>query len=132
MTDDRAAIRRLKHEYCYAIDGGRYGAWTELFTEDGRFVRANGDTYEGHEELYEFAADGFGPLFEQSAHVVTNPVIDVDGDAATGRWYLLLLTETPDGDVAVTQSKYEDEYVRVDGEWRIAESVLSGGIHASL
>ncbi|GGL64914.1 nuclear transport factor 2 family protein [Halocalculus aciditolerans] len=132
MVNEARLIRDLKHEYCYAIDGGRYAVWSELFTEDGRFVRANGDVYEGHDELYGFAADGFDDLFARSAHVVTNPVIDVANGEATGQWYLLLWGETPDGDVTVTQAKYEDRFERVDGEWRIAEVNVRGGIELSV
>lgn len=122
--DDERAIERLKHEYCFAIDDGRYEEWASLFTDDGRFVRGSGDTFEGYDELHEFASEQFDPLFETVTHVVTNPVVNVDGDEATGRWYLLFVYETEDGAVGWTQARYEDEYRRVDGEWRIAESTV--------
>jgi len=116
------AIRQLKHEYCFAIDGGRYEEWASLFTDDGRFVRGSGDSYEGFDELHEFASEQFDPLFETVTHVVTNPVVDVDGNEATGRWYLLFIYETGEGEVGWTQARYEDEYRQVESEWRIAES----------
>jgi uncharacterized protein (TIGR02246 family) len=118
------AIERLKGEYCFAIDDGRYEEWASLFTEDGRFVQGSDDAFEGYDELYEFGSELFDPLFETVTHVVTNPVIEVDGDEATGQWYLMFIYETSDGDVGWNQARYEDEYRRVDGEWRIAESVV--------
>lgn len=120
--EDIHAIQRLKHEYCFAIDGGEYEAWPGFFTDDGRFVRDNGDTYEGHDELYAFASEEFDEIFDRTVHAVTNPVIDVAGDEATGRWYLLLFYETAAGDVGWTQATYDDQYRNVDGEWRISES----------
>ncbi|MFB6169571.1 MAG: nuclear transport factor 2 family protein [Haloarculaceae archaeon] len=126
--EDVAAIQRLKHEYCYAIDGGDYEEWASLFTEDGRFVRDNGDTFEGHDELYGFASEGFDEAFDHSAHVVTNPVIDVDGDEATGNWYLLLFYENADGGAGWTQAMYDDEYRKVDGEWKVAASQVTYGV----
>lgn len=125
---DVRAIQRLKYEYCFTIDGGRYEEWASLFTEDGRFVRDNGDVYEGHDELYAFASEGFDEAFTQSAHVVTNPLIEVAGDEAVGEWYLVLFHETPDGESGWTQAKYEDEYRKVDGEWRVSESTVSYGV----
>lgn len=116
------AIRRLKHEYCYAIDGGRYEEWASLFTEDGRFVRGSDDVFEGYDELYAFASEQFDPLFETVTHLVTNPLVRVGGEEATGRWYLVFVYETGDGEVGWTQARYEDAYRHVDGEWRIAES----------
>ena len=127
-TEDVHAIQRLKHEYCFAIDGGDYERWASLFTEDGRFVRDSGETFEGHEEIHAFASEGFDAAMDHSAHVVTNPVVDVEGDTATGRWYLLLFYRDADGNEGWRQATYEDEYRRVDGEWRIAESSIDYGL----
>ncbi|GAB3022574.1 nuclear transport factor 2 family protein [Natronobiforma cellulositropha] len=124
---DARAIERLKHEYCFTIDSGAYDAWVSLFTDDGRFVRGDVDVYEGTDELAAFATEVFDAAFERSAHLVTNPVVEVDGDEATGRWYLLLLAQTEDG-VSFTQARYDDTFRRVDGEWRIAEVAITYGI----
>lgn len=119
------AIRRLKHEYCFAIDSGRYEEWASLFTEDGRFSTGPEDTIEGHEELLAFASEEFDETFETTTHIVTNPVIDVDGSEASGRWYLLFIFVTGDGSVSWSQARYDDRYRRVDGTWRIAESSVT-------
>ena len=126
--EDVHAIQRLKHEYCFAIDGGDYERWASLFTDDGRFVRDSGEAFEGHEALHGFASERFDAAMEHSAHVVTNPLIDVDGDTATGQWYLLLFYTDADGTDGWTQARYDDEYRRVDGEWRIAESSIDYGV----
>ena len=128
--EDTHAIQRLKHEYCYAIDDGRYEDWASLFTEDGRFVRANGDTFVGRDELREFAEGGFHRAFECPAHIVTNPVIDVDGDEATGRWYLLCLHRTDADEPGWVQARYDDEYRRVGDEWKIAEAAVTVGLRS--
>ena len=115
-------IQRLKHEYCFAIDEGRYADWASLFTEDGRFIRGSGEVVEGYDELYEFGSEQFDARFETVAHVVTNPVVEMDGVEATSRWYLTFQYETTDGEVGWTQGRFEDVHRQVDGEWRIAES----------
>lgn len=127
MWDERLAIRRLKHEYCHAVDGGNYETWVALFTEDGTFERAGADPIEGREALYGMIADEFDEAFEYTAHVVTNPVVDVDGDAATGRWYVTLFYEESDGTVGWNQGVYEDTYRRVDGQWLHADVFVRFG-----
>lgn len=131
-TADRHTIRRLKYDYCDAIDAGRYEEWAALFTDDGVFRRANGDAYTGTDELHAFAVEGFDAAFEFAAHTLTNPRIDVDGDEATGTWYLLLFYRTADGEEGFRQGKYTDRYEQVDGEWRIAETEISYGLRVGL
>lgn len=128
---DELAIHRLKHEYCYAIDDGHYDDWVSLFTRDGRFVRDGDASYEGHEELGEMA-EGFAAAFDHSAHVVSNSVIDVDGESATGRWYLLLFYRLADGEEGWRQGVYTDCYRLVDGAWKIEETAVSYGIENQL
>jgi SnoaL-like domain len=49
---------------------------------------------------------------------VTNPRIEVDGDLASGEWYLLQPATREPGTQAVwLAAVYHDEYVRVDGKW---------------
>lgn len=126
-AEDREAIRRLKHEYCYLIDDGDYEEWVDLFTDDGQFSLGE-TTFAGHDELYEFATERFDSVYETTAHVVSNPLIDVEGDEATGRWYLMLAYRTPDGEVGWKQTTYEDEYRKVDGEWKIVSSASIANI----
>lgn len=127
-TSDVQAIRRLKHEYCFLIDEGHYEEWADLFTEDGQFTSSQGGTYENPDEIEAFAASDFDAAFDETAHIVTNPVIDVDGDEATGRWYLVLCYRTNEGETGWIQTSYEDVYRKVDGEWKIASSVSRAGI----
>lgn len=129
--EDVRDIERLKHESCFALDDGRADEWAALFTEDGRFVRDDGTTYEGREALRRFVS-GFDGTFAHTAHVVTNPAVHVDGDAASGRWYLLLFYRTTAGDVGMTQAQYDDTYRRVDGAWSIKQSTLSYGLSRDL
>ena len=51
-------------------------------------------------------------------HMVLNPVIEVDGDEATGTWYLFQPCTYAEGNQAVWGSaRYDEEYVKVDGRW---------------
>jgi len=123
---DTLAIVQLKNEYCHRIDSGDYAGWADLFTEEGTFA-AGEEPIEGREALQSFGENVFDEQYERTAHVVTNPVVEVDGDRAAGRFYLRFVTEDPDGEVGWRHSHYEDELRRVDGEWRFESvSVLPG------
>jgi hypothetical protein len=57
------------------------------------------------------------PTLTFSRHFFVNPRIDVEGDAATGRWDLLSPCRRPDG-TSYWMCGYEDDsYTRVEGVW---------------
>lgn len=56
-------------------------------------------------------------------HQVMSPYIEVDGDKAKGTWYVFgpCTAITPQGEVPFwMQGRYDNEYVRVDGEWKFS------------
>ena len=51
--------------------------------------------------------------------MVMNPIIEVDGDTAKGKWYFLGALTAAEGNQALWSSlRYDEEYVRVNGEWK--------------
>jgi hypothetical protein len=122
---DREAIKELRYQYCYrwdtAVDTDEF---LDLFTEDAVFDLTEAETvgraYEGHEGVAEFYDDRHGEDREFDAHHVHNPVIDIDGDTATGKWYFEVPT-TMDGEAGWIQGVYDETYERVDGEWKFSE-----------
>lgn len=58
--------------------------------------------------------------------MVLNPIIEVDGDKAKGTWYLFQACTYAEGNRAVWGSaRYDEEYVRMNGEWRFASLKLT-------
>jgi ketosteroid isomerase-like protein len=117
-----AGIVRTLHRYGHAIDAGDEATWVDLFTADGEFqVRGpnNGSyTIAGREELKAFAARHSRRPEALHQHVVTQPVIDVDGDRAIciSRFFVIVMDgERP---VVRTFGTYHDQLVREDGQWR--------------
>jgi hypothetical protein len=51
---------------------------------------------------------------------ILNAVVDVDGDAATGRLYICELRHTQQGEWSQAYGLYRDDYRRREGSWRIA------------
>jgi hypothetical protein len=52
-------------------------------------------------------------------HLVMNPVIEVNGDKAKGRWYIFEPVTFAEGQQAGwLAGAYDDDYVQVDGRWK--------------
>lgn len=113
---DRLDIYELRGRYSRAIDYDNYSDATEIFTDDA-VVEYPDTTLQGGEEIATFwRAD---PEYEYSQHTVQMPSIRIDGETATGDWYLLVFYVAPDGTEGAIMGRYTDEYRRVDGEWKI-------------
>lgn len=125
---DWVEILQLKYEYCYAVDAGNYEAWAATFTEDGRFVHGDSNPVVGRTAIAGYGREEIDSTIEAMTHIPLNPVIHIDGNTATGRWYLVTIFQLPDGTVNWQQAEYDDIYRKVDGEWLISESILSPGI----
>lgn len=54
----------------------------------------------------------------RSAHLLSNPVIDVAGDAATGTWrFAMHYIDAGSGRLHHIVGRYKDRFVRVGGQW---------------
>ena len=119
--EDIENIKQLKARYCaFCDDNYNPQGIASLFTEDGVWDGGEHGKAEGHDAIVKFFQRA--PLvFSFAIHHVMNPIIKVQGDIATGRWYLLqpLTRKSREGETAMwLAGRYEDEYVRVGNEWK--------------
>ena len=124
---DVESIKQLKHRYCAYCDQ-EYDAdgIISLFVEDGVWDGGLFGRFEGHAAIHEFFS-GASKLISFANHYVTNPVIEVSGDTATGAWDLWQpMVSEPDTVACWLMAKYKDQYVRVADQWKF--SVLE--VHA--
>ena len=117
-TDDRLAIAEIMAAYCHAIDLGRWEGFPALFTEDCRldFGSLMG-VFEGTDGVRRFA-DTMQRLGLFMRHFTTNAIVKGDGERASAESYVLAITGPP-GSSSQTTGRYEDEFVKVGGRWRI-------------
>ena len=119
--EDIEAIKQLKARYCAGADERDEDAFVGCFTEDASWDGGSFGHYEGRDAIRTFFR-AIPDRLSFAVHYVMNPQIEVNGDRASGRWYLLepctMLSEG--GAQAVWGSaRYEEEYVRHNGEWKI-------------
>jgi ketosteroid isomerase-like protein len=116
--EDIERIKELKARYAAACDNNYDAdAIAALFTEDAVWDGGALGKAEGRERIRRFFRHA-PEFFPFAIHNVMNPDIEVEGDRATGRWYLLQPATRADGNRAVwLAAVYNDEYVRVGGQW---------------
>ena len=114
-VEDQLAIRELTARYNYAIDEGRVDDWVATFVPDGTFESTALGTFTGAEALRGFA-EGYSAAFT-GRHCTTDFVVEVDGDDARQRCYLILVNNAATPVVGVT-AVYEDELRRTPHGWR--------------
>ena len=121
--EDADAIRRLRYEYCEygnLYDAERFAA---LFAPDAVWDGGNAfGRQEGLEQIGQMVRDA-GKRIRFSAHYIMNEMIDIDGDSATGRWWLFMPC-TLDDESTWLFATYDDEYVRQNGRWLFKRVVL--------
>lgn len=114
---DRFEIHELRAAYSRAIDYENYDRATDIFTDDA-VVKYRGGHCQGGQEIATYWRENVE--YEFSMHTVQMPELTIDGDKATGTWFMLVFYVTPDGAEGHVMGWYEDEYERVDGEWKIS------------
>jgi len=118
--EDIEAIRKLKAAYCAACDDDHNGdSVAALFVPDGTWGegRSYCDSPDATRKfMFGIRDQGF---MARSAHMVFNPVIEVDGDTASAEWRFLMMYTVTGGERFVRIiGRYEDTHRRVDGEWK--------------
>lgn len=127
-ADDRAAIENLMARYLFALDWNDFDTFGQTFTEDAEFEYARGTAY-GRDNIVE-TIKGFkqriGTIYTDEdgnpavlRHVLAQTVIRVEGDLAwtTALWWEVANTAPGKKPLVGTFGIYEDELVRVNGQW---------------
>lgn len=128
---DRIAIEDMVTRY-YGNFGRQDAAedFGAFYTEDAVFD-VNGIVSEGREAIEAFYAENAeepdAPAAQGTFHmIISNPVIDVDGDTATASffWTGVLNTAIQGPPQLLEQGREYDLLVRQDGQWRIKKRVV--------
>jgi len=117
MTDE-SQIQRLMNRYCYAIDGGDFATFQQLF-EQAQWM-AEGQT-PGKESANNLILYPDGT--PRTKHVISNIQIDIDdrGTAANARSYVTVYQATDDLPLQVIfAGEYFDQFVKENDQWRFA------------
>lgn len=118
---DIAAISRLKYRYLRTLDTKQWDDFEACFLPEAT-ADYNGLRFEDRDALVAYMRENLGPGMI-TMHTVHHPEVTVDGDHATGRWYLQ--------DKVVVEAFrfmlegaafYEDTYLRTADGWRVSHT----------
>ncbi len=120
--EDREAVRQLTAEYMQAMHDARWEDAVACFADDAEYDHGLLGALRGKRDIRHFYTE-FMPAFEQAGgwafDVLADPVIHVDGDRATGRWFLLTLLIDPETEEAAWSiATLEYQYAREPDGWK--------------
>ena len=134
MLSDRRELTDLVYRYARAVDRRDYAELRKVFTKDAHLSGYRGDP-DIVEALY--ASDGIEEIigalkmledFDKVNHVVSNQLVEIDGDQAKGETYGTTHFVWYDNSVLTHRThvcRYQDKYRRESGgAWQIHERRL--------
>jgi hypothetical protein len=142
MTDDdRASLRWLRDRVEIEETSRRFGRAADSRDDEERNalldscmtddveVQYPWGTWHGREEEKRKLATGISALFRVTRHMLTNALIEIDGDRATAEYYVTSphAVQSADGEKFVWGGGiYRQELVRTRDGWRIAKHHCTG------
>jgi hypothetical protein len=122
-------IQQLKARYMRCIDTKDLACLRDTVFAPESELHFKGGDYEisvkGWPEIEKFYRSAFTPR-KFGMHQVHTREIDVNGDVATGTWYLHDVFVNLEQNTTLQGSAlYHDDYVKRDGAWRIAKSTYT-------
>jgi uncharacterized protein (TIGR02246 family) len=127
-VEDELAIRRVLVDYSATQDAHDYEGYAALFAKNGEWVNGK-NVHKGREAILKMLVDLYGApppgyVNSESFHITSNPQVNVNGDRATARSRHLLVMRGPKGEpTPALAGRYEDEFIREDGKWKILRRV---------
>ena len=117
--EDIEAIKQLKARYCDICDDDHNpDRITTIFVEDGIWEGGGFGKSQGHEAIRKLFQT-FQQHISFSQHMVMNPIIEIEGNRAKGTWYFLgPFTFRKNNEAKWLAARYEDDYIKVNGEWK--------------
>jgi hypothetical protein len=124
--EDRVEIQELKAHYCYYIDNHEWESLARMFARRGLIDCGDFGRARGRKAIRKFFAEQISGTFAFFLHMVHNPIIEIDGNNARGTWYWTEpSTYRVDGLARLIQGRYDEEYVKENGEWRFKSVILN-------
>ncbi len=121
QIEDHIAIERVLLEYGRALDSRNFADYSQLFATNGEWSGSLG-TFRGPAAIKAAMEKSFkdskATAVPSNFHVLTNAIIDVNGDRATAwsKWTFLRMVD--DKPQVALAGQYEDTLVRENGKWK--------------
>jgi len=125
---NRLAIDDLFARYAHTADSYDADGWVDCFAQDGTFeveAAGSGIQFVGQQRLHEFI-DAHILLLPGTRHIMTNHLVDIDGDLAHHRCTLTGMLSRPEKVYTFISGWYESTLEKVGGQWKIKHRIVHG------
>ena len=122
---ERLAIEDVFARYAHTADGYDVKGFVACFTEDGVFEfesEGNRLQFIGQQALHDFIRAHIR-LLPNTRHVMTNHLVDIEGDHAEHRCTLTGMLSRPDKVYTFISGWYESTLEKVAGQWKIKHRI---------
>ena len=122
---ERIAIEDVFARYAHTADGYDAKGFVDCFAEDGIFEFASEDNrlqFIGQQALHEFICAHIR-LLPNTRHVMSNHLVDIEGDIAQHRCTLAGMLSRPDKVYTFISGWYETALEKIAGEWKIKHRI---------
>jgi len=116
-------LRRLKYRYLRSLDLKRWDEFADTLAPGIEATYGKRLSFSGRDAVVEYMRSSLPPSII-TVHQCHHPELFVDGDTATGTWYLEDKVYVTEHRMLLTGAAfYEDTYTRgADGTWRISRT----------
>ena len=122
-------IMSLLNRYCYTVDTGNLEGFIELY-ENAEWYVEGSEPNRGGKEIMDNVISNI-ILYEdgtpKTRHITANVELDIDEQAGTasGQRYITVMQQTDSFPLQpIFSGHYFDEFVKEDGTWRFAKTVI--------
>ena len=122
MTD-REEITELVARYADGVNRNDMEAWATIWSEDAVYSLSGGLKKNSREEIVALFTKSMASV-ESMVQLVHNGTIELDGDSATGRWYISEQQGLGEHGNFYVIGVYQDRYLKTAEGWKIAERHL--------
>ena len=109
------ALRNLMARYADAVNRRDADAWVATWAADGVW-NLLGNPVSGRDNILALWQQMMGS-FEFALMLPSSCLFEVNGDTASGHWYLHEYTRDLQGNASTVLSRYLDTYVKQGGQW---------------
>ena len=122
---DLEEIKQLRYSFSWALETSAPDELADLFTEDGWIDVGPWGRMNGQASIRR----GYGRAYTdtppwRAMHAVTNPRIRINGNEATGTWYLLDCSTVGFAQPLCVLGVYDETYAKVEGVWKMTSMTL--------
>ena len=117
--EDLEEIRQLFVDYGHHLDHGEFAEYAALFADEGEVLLGPVGRAKGPQAIEELMRRTIGQGSGNSYHIISNPIIRLDGDqATTDVMWTVVSRDEHDRPTVTMLGRHRDSLVRERGRWR--------------